>query len=75
MDRSERTHRLTLSSVVVDVRVVGIVTDGSLKVTESTSGIAYLHMHASNLDQTLDVVRPNVQTLLKVRLGADGIAN
>lgn len=34
-------RKLTLTSVVVDIRVIGIVPDGSLKVAERTGGVAY----------------------------------
>lgn len=61
--------------MIVDVGIVGIVSDGSLKVAKRSGGIAHLHVHAGNLDQTLDILGLEIQTLLKVGLGPGRISN
>lgn len=70
-----RASTLTLSAVVVDVRVVGVVPDGSLKVTESTGSVAELHVDASDLYPALNKVGLEVQALLQILLGSLGITD
>lgn len=83
------TWKLTLSSVVVDVRVVGVVSDSGFKVAECSRlvvccelGFRYpgvartkLHVHRGNLDPSLGELRPDVKRLLQVNLRTLAVAN
>ena len=41
---------LTLSSVIVDIGVIGVVFDGFLKCFKRLFRVALLHVHTRNLD-------------------------
>jgi hypothetical protein len=64
-----------LTTVVVDIGIVGVVSDSSLKVTKGASGIAKLHVDTGNLDPRLDKRGHKIQTLFQVSLGSFGIAD
>lgn len=49
------------------------MSNGSLKVSERAGGIAHLHVHAGDLDQTLHIVGLDVQTLFEIGLGTDRV--
>ena len=52
--------------MVVDVRVVLIMPDGRLKVTERARGVAQLHVDTGDLDPALNESRKQVQTLFEI---------
>jgi hypothetical protein len=64
-----------LTTVVVDIGIVRVVSDSSLKVTESAGRIAKLHVDTGNLDPRLDKRGHKIQTLFQVSLGSLGIAD
>lgn len=43
----------TLATVVIDIRIIRVVLNGVLKALERGLRISLLHMHTSNLHQTL----------------------
>jgi len=75
--------------VVVDVRIVWVVSDGSFEIAECTSWVAYLlaialkrvrkltklHVYTGNLDPTLNERRQDIQTLFQISLGSLGITD
>ena len=61
--------------MVVDIRVVLIMPDGRLKVTERTRGVAQLHVHTGDLDPALNESRKQVQTLFEILPGALRVAD
>lgn len=64
-----------LAAVVVNVGVVGVVADGSLKVAKGRDGVAELHVDGRNLDPRLDKVGDELERLFEVGLGADRVAD
>ena len=61
--------------MVVDVGVLGVMPDSGLKVTKSGGSVAELHVHAGNLDPSLDKVGLELESLLEVLLGALRVAD
>ena len=65
----------TLSTVVIDVRVVRIVLDGLLEALERLLGLSLFHVHTGNLDPRLRQRRQELQRLQEILLRAVNVGH
>ena len=69
-----KIRRRTLSAVVVDVRVVGVLLDRVFEALERLDGVPLLHVYARELDVTLRERGHELDGGLQIILGAAPVA-
>jgi hypothetical protein len=74
LDGRGTNDKLTLSSVVVDIRILAVAFDRLVEALERLLRVALLHMHTGNLHQTLREIRDNAHGLLQIRFGRSNFA-
>ena len=65
---------LTLTTVVVNIRIRRVVLDCRFEGSEGGFGVTHFHMHAGNLDPGLRIFRIEFKRRDKVFLGSNRVA-